>query len=49
MLASVWSFGTYHLYTGNSNAVSGTYLAVKAYLSLWSLDSDGLVNHRAGG
>ncbi|MFE6822268.1 discoidin domain-containing protein [Streptomyces sp. NPDC057690] len=48
MLASVWSFGTYHLYTGNTDAVAGAYPAVKTYLNLWSLDSDGLVNHRAG-
>ncbi|MFJ3804308.1 discoidin domain-containing protein [Streptomyces sp. NPDC090088] len=48
MLASVWSFGTYHLYTGNADAVTGAYPAVKTYLNLWSLDADGLVNHRAG-
>ncbi|MFE1922286.1 discoidin domain-containing protein [Streptomyces asoensis] len=48
MLASVWSFGTYHLYTGNTDAVIGAYPAVKAYLKLWSLDADGLVGHRAG-
>ncbi|MFF4655454.1 discoidin domain-containing protein [Streptomyces sp. NPDC001381] len=48
MLASVWAFGTYHLYTGDSDAVSGAYPAVKAYLDLWSLDSAGLVGHRAG-
>ena len=48
MLASVWSFGTYHLYTGNADAVTGAYPAVKKYLDLWSLDADGLVNHRAG-
>ncbi|GGQ66103.1 hypothetical protein Saso_47820 [Streptomyces asoensis] len=48
MLASVWSFGTYHLYTGNTDAVTGAYPAVTAYLDLWSLDADGLVGHRAG-
>ncbi|MET8982660.1 discoidin domain-containing protein [Streptomyces sp. NPDC004539] len=48
MLASVWSFGTYHLYTGNTDAVTSAYPAVKRYLNLWSLDADGLVNHRAG-
>ena len=48
MLASVWSFWTYYLYTGNADAVTGAYPAVKTYLNLWSLDSDGLVNHRAG-
>ncbi|MFE9448075.1 discoidin domain-containing protein [Streptomyces sp. NPDC006739] len=48
MLASVWSFGTYHLYTGNADAVTGAYPAVKKYLNLWTLDADGLVSHRAG-
>ncbi|MFI9834658.1 discoidin domain-containing protein [Streptomyces sp. NPDC051913] len=48
MLASVWSFWTYYLYTGDASAVTGAYPAVKRYLQLWSLDSDGLVNHRAG-
>jgi hypothetical protein len=48
MLASVWAFGTYHLYTGDASAVTGAYPAVKRYLDLWSLDGDGLVAHRAG-
>ena len=48
MLASVWSFWTYYLYTGNAEAVTGAYPAVKKYLNLWSLDAEGLVNHRAG-
>ncbi|MDX3452292.1 discoidin domain-containing protein [Streptomyces sp. ME02-8801-2C] len=48
MLASVWSFWTYYLYTGNADAVTGAYPAVKKYLNLWALDSDGLVKHRAG-
>ncbi|MEU6381639.1 discoidin domain-containing protein [Streptomyces sp. NPDC046909] len=48
MLASVWSFWTYYLYTGNAEAVTGAYPAVKRYLNLWSLDADGLVNHRRG-
>ncbi|MDL5206480.1 discoidin domain-containing protein [Streptomyces sp. ALI-76-A] len=48
MLASVWSFWTYYLYTGNADAVTVAYPAVKKYLDLWTLDSDGLVNHRAG-
>ncbi|MCF1592070.1 alpha-L-rhamnosidase-related protein [Streptomyces muensis] len=48
MLASVWSFWTYYLYTGNADAVTVAYPAVKRYLNLWSLDGDGLVNHRAG-
>ncbi|MEU2281521.1 discoidin domain-containing protein [Streptomyces sp. NPDC013178] len=48
MLASVWSFWTYYLYTGNADAVTAAYPAVKTYLNLWSLDADGLVTHRAG-
>ncbi|MEU5310895.1 discoidin domain-containing protein [Streptomyces sp. NPDC021562] len=48
MLASVWGFGTYHLHTGNADAVTGAYPAVKRYLNLWTLDGDGLVDHRAG-
>ncbi|MFI5472703.1 discoidin domain-containing protein [Streptomyces cacaoi] len=48
MLASVWSFWTYYLYTGDESAVTGAYPAVKKYLNLWSLGSDGLVDHRAG-
>lgn len=48
MLASVWSFWTYYLHTGNADAVTGAYPAVKKYLNLWALDSDGLVKHRAG-
>ncbi|WP_405813399.1 discoidin domain-containing protein [Streptomyces sp. NBC_01390] len=48
MLASVWSFWTYYLYTGNADAVTGAYPAVKKYLNLWALDGDGLVKHRAG-
>lgn len=48
MLASVWSFWTYYLHTGNASAVTGAYPAVKKYLNLWSLDGDGLVSHRKG-
>ncbi|MGW7202570.1 alpha-L-rhamnosidase-related protein [Streptomyces sp. NPDC054837] len=48
MLASVWSFWTFHLYTGDTSAVTDAYPAVKKYLDLWSLGSDGLVNHRSG-
>ncbi|MFI1727414.1 discoidin domain-containing protein [Streptomyces sp. NPDC020489] len=48
MLASVWSFWTYYLYTGDASAVTVAYPAVKRYLNLWSLDGDGLVNHRRG-
>ncbi|MEV7064523.1 discoidin domain-containing protein [Streptomyces collinus] len=48
MLASVWSFWTYYLYTGDTDAVTVAYPAVKRYLNLWTLDGDGLVDHRAG-
>ncbi|MEU4445624.1 discoidin domain-containing protein [Actinosynnema sp. NPDC050801] len=48
MLASVWSFWTFYLYTGDASAVTGAYPAVKRYLDLWGLDGDGLVAHRAG-
>ena len=48
MLASVWSFWTFHLYTGDTSTVTGAYPAVKKYLDLWSLGSDGLVAHRGG-
>jgi hypothetical protein len=51
MLASVWSFWTYYLYTGDAGAVTGAYRrlpAVRAYLTLRSLDSNGPVAHRAG-
>ena len=48
MLASVWSFWTFHLYTGDTSTVTGAYPAVKKYLDLWGLGSDGLVAHRAG-
>ncbi|MFF0484894.1 discoidin domain-containing protein [Streptomyces sp. NPDC004435] len=49
MLASVWSLETFHTYTGDTTTVSSVYPQVKKYLNLWTLDADGLVNHRAGG
>ncbi|MFF5264398.1 discoidin domain-containing protein [Actinomadura viridis] len=48
-LASVWTFSTFHAYTGDAATVSATYPQVKKYLNLWSFDSDGLIRHRAGG
>ncbi len=48
MLASIWSFGTFYQYTGDSSTFANAYPHVKSYMNLWSLDSDGLVNHRAG-
>ncbi|MFJ9097785.1 alpha-L-rhamnosidase C-terminal domain-containing protein [Streptomyces sp. NPDC102405] len=49
MLASLWGFETFHLYTGDGQTVASVYPQVKAYLNLWSMDSDGLVAHRPGG
>ncbi|MBB5867817.1 hypothetical protein F4553_001196 [Allocatelliglobosispora scoriae] len=48
MLASVWSLWTFYTYTGDSVTVGNAYPEVKKYLNLWTLDADGLVNHRAG-
>lgn len=47
MLASIWSFSNYYLYTGDSS-ISSAYNAVKTYMKLWTFDSQGLVNHRSG-
>ena len=51
MLASIGKFGfwNYYLYTGDKELIEYVYPHVKKYLSLWSLDGKGLVNHRAGG
>lgn len=50
MLASVGKYGfwTYYWYTGDSAAIADAYPHVKDYLSVWTLDANGLVNHRAG-
>ncbi|WP_346779680.1 discoidin domain-containing protein [Streptomyces sp. S3(2020)] len=47
-LAAIWSFWEYYTYTGDADAITHTYPAVKKYLDLYTLDSAGLVNHRAG-
>lgn len=47
-LAAIASFWTYYQYTGDATAIDTTYDAVKRYLDLWTLDGDGLVNHRPG-
>ena len=51
ILASVGKFGfwNYYRYTGDSELIEYVYPHVKKYLSLWSLDERGLVNHREGG
>jgi alpha-L-rhamnosidase len=51
MLASIgWEgFWNYYRYSGDSGVIKEVYPRVKKYLSVWSFDVDGLVNHRAGG
>ena len=50
MLAAVGKFGfwNYYMYTGDSETIKYVYPAVKKYLSLWTINSNGLVNHRSG-
>jgi alpha-L-rhamnosidase len=50
MLASIgWEgFWNYYRNSGDSDVIKEVYPRVKKYLSVWSLDGDGLVNHRAG-
>ena len=51
MLASIGEFGFwyYYFYTGDKETIEHAYPAVRNYLSLWQLGSDGLVIHRKGG
>ena len=49
VLAAIWSVWPYYTYTGDADTANAVYPAVKKYLSLWRLDSNGLVVHRAGG
>jgi hypothetical protein len=51
MLAAVGKFGfwNYYLYTGDKDLIEYVYPHVKKYLSLWTLDEKGLINHRQGG
>ena len=48
MLASIgwYGFWNYYLHTGDAAAIADVYPHVRDYLSLWSLDGDGLVAHR---
>ena len=50
MLASVGSYGFWNYYrcTGDKETIRKVYPGVRDYLSLWELDSNGLVKHRAG-
>lgn len=50
MLASVGHYGfwTYYLHTGDRNTIRDVYPAVKRYMELWRIGSDGLVLHRPG-
>lgn len=50
MLASIGQYGfwNYFWYSGDTAAIVDAYPYVKKYLSLWSLDGDGLVKHRIG-
>ncbi|MEO7717489.1 MAG: alpha-L-rhamnosidase C-terminal domain-containing protein [Capsulimonas sp.] len=51
MLASigVYGFWYYYLYTGDKATIAHAYPAVKRYLDLYKLGTDGLVKHRGGG
>jgi alpha-L-rhamnosidase len=50
MLCTVGTDGIwrYYMYSGDSAAISDAYPHVRDYLNVWTLDSDGLVNHRGG-
>jgi hypothetical protein len=50
MLASVgwYGFWTYYLYTGDRQTLAEVYPAVRSYLALWKLGTNGLAIHRAG-
>lgn len=51
MLASISTYGFwyYHMHTGDSQTIADVYPAVRKYLSLWTLDEDGLTAFRKGG
>lgn len=50
-LASIGQYGfwTYYLYSGDTSAIIDAYPHVKNYLSIWSFDADGLIEHRGEG
>ncbi|MBR0415173.1 MAG: alpha-L-rhamnosidase N-terminal domain-containing protein [Clostridia bacterium] len=47
-LAGICGFWTYYLYTGDTEFIRTVYPAAVKYLNLWSVQSDGLVEHRSG-
>lgn len=51
MLSSIGKHGFwyYYLYSGDKSTIEYAYPAVKRYLDLWELGSEGLVIHRKGG
>lgn len=51
MLSSIGMHGFwyYYFYTGDTATIKHAYPAVKRYLDLWRLGSDGLLVHRSGG
>ena len=49
MLVSILEFWDYYLQTGDDSALDNTtYQAIKDYMNLWTFDSQGLIDHRAG-
>jgi alpha-L-rhamnosidase len=51
MLASIGWYGFWNYYwnTGDSATIRAAYPAVKRYLGIWNMGSNGLVQHRDGG
>jgi alpha-L-rhamnosidase len=51
ILASIGTdgFWRYYFYSGDTATITNAYPHVRDYLSIWTLDVDGLVNHRPGG
>lgn len=47
-LAGVMSFWQYYMYSGDSQPMTDGYDSLINYLKLWSVDSEGFVNHRGG-
>lgn len=50
ILASIGEYGfwNYYMNTGDKETIEHVYPAVKNYLTLWSLDDEGLTNFRSG-
>ena len=50
MLASISTYGFwyYYMHTGDRETIEYVYPAIRRYLSLWSLDEDGLTEYRSG-